>query len=101
MNRRTLLGWLAPAVLSAQRPAAPVTDDHYVSLFNGRDLHEWEGNGEHWKVQNGQLAGTTGANPASTLLLNERDYGDFELRFGLRLTSGADGLSTIAPRTRP
>ena len=101
MNRRSLLAWLASPVFSAQRSTAPVTNDHYVSLFNGRDLREWAGNGEHWKVQNGLLAGTTDANPASTLLLHERVYSDFELRFDLRVTRGAGGVHIRGPGMGP
>jgi hypothetical protein len=101
MNRRSLLGWLASPLFSAQRSTAPVTNDHYVSLFNGRDLHEWAGNGEHWKVQNEMLAGTTGANPTPTLLLHEREYGDFELRFDLRVTRGAGGVHIRGPGSGP
>jgi hypothetical protein len=101
MNRRSLLACLASPLLSAQRSTAPVTNDHYVSLFNGRDLHEWAGNGDHWKVQNGLVAGTTDANPASTLLLLEREYSDFELRFDLRVTRGAGGVHIRGPGRGP
>lgn len=51
-----------------------------VSLFNGKDLAGWkpEGNAT-WKVEEGCLVGTQGANNAPGDLFTEKEFDNFEL----------------------
>ena len=51
MKRLILLSLLAFSALSAQ--------DGFKPLFNGKDLTGWDGNPELWKVENGEIVGTT------------------------------------------
>jgi hypothetical protein len=53
----------------------------YKSLFNGRDLGQWTGDQQRWKVERGVLTGTSGGKSVSALVLGGREFGDFELRF--------------------
>ncbi len=36
-----------------------IAQDGFKSLFNGKDLTGWDGNPELWKVENGEIVGTT------------------------------------------
>ncbi|GEP42931.1 family 16 glycoside hydrolase [Brevifollis gellanilyticus] len=52
MKRLVLLSFLAFAGLA---PA----QDGFKPIFNGKDLSGWDGNPELWKVENGEIVGTT------------------------------------------
>jgi hypothetical protein len=47
------------------------------------------------------LAGTSDGKSASALVLGGRDYGDFELRFDLRVKQGAGGVQMRGPGMAP
>jgi hypothetical protein len=64
--------------------AAPV-----VKLFNGQDLDGWEGELAHWKATDGMIVGTSPGLKENHFLATKDEYGDFELRFEVRLH--ADG----------
>jgi putative heme-binding domain-containing protein len=51
MKRIVFLSLLAFSAVSAQ--------DGFKPLFNGKDLTGWDGNPELWKVENGEIVGTT------------------------------------------
>jgi len=52
MKRIALLSLLAFAALASAQ-------DGFKPLFNGKDLTGWDGNPELWKVENGEIVGTT------------------------------------------
>jgi hypothetical protein len=85
----------------AQMPTIEEASEGYVSLFNGRDLGPWVGDKEQWKVEQGVLRGASDGKSASTLVLGGRDYGDFELRFELRIMYGAGGVQMRGPGAGP
>jgi serine/threonine protein kinase len=56
------------------------------TLFNGKDLTDWEGLMEHWTFQDGVLTGSTTRNLGfNTFLCSKKEYGDFELECQVRL----------------
>ncbi|MEK0446274.1 MAG: hypothetical protein RLZZ399_1595 [Verrucomicrobiota bacterium] len=79
------------------------------TLFNGKDLSDWEGNPALWSVKDGVIRGETVADPAnpkkSTLRHNTflvwkgGTLGDFELRAKFRITSDS-GNSGIQYRSK-
>ena len=73
----------------------------YKSLFNGRDLGQWTGDQQRWKVERGVLTGTSGGKSVSALVLGGREFGDFELRFDLRVMHGAGGMQMRGPGMGP
>jgi hypothetical protein len=73
----------------------------YVSLFNSRDLGQWVGDQQRWKVERGMLTGTSDGSSESALVLGEREFGDFELRFDLRVKHGAGGVQMRGPGMGP
>ena len=46
-------------LLSLFVPTLAIAQDGFKSLFNGKDLTGWDGNPELWKVENGEIVGTT------------------------------------------
>lgn len=77
-----------------------VTELGYQSLFNGRDLDGWEGEGgptsSCWSVENGLLvcSGQKGSWLRSTA-----EYGDFDLRLEYRLSTGGNsGVYVRVPK---
>ena len=72
MTRSTFTRCLACAIFPAQMLMKAQTSEGYVSLFNGRDLGQWKGNQQVWKVEGGLLTGTSDGKIASALVLGGR-----------------------------
>jgi hypothetical protein len=93
-------------VLAADEPQQKQTEEGYTSLFNGKDLTGWiygkKGDGENkvgegYRVKDGAIYCTKddGGN-----LYTEKEYGDFSLRFEVKLTPNANnGIGIRAPLT--
>lgn len=77
----------AAAQLSEEEKA-----EGFVSIFNGRDLSEWEGNPDLWRVEDDSIIGQTGAEGATKLTYNSfltwkgEPVEDFVLRFDIKLS---------------
>jgi hypothetical protein len=74
---------------------APVGNEGFESLFNGRDLTGWtvfqgEIFGNPWSVENGAIVGRSRPGPIG-LLVSERRVGGFVLRAEFRLANLASG----------
>lgn len=70
-------------------PAAAQGERARNEFFNGKDLSGWEGMEGRWSVRDGALVGTTVPDQKyNTFLCSKRKYGDFELRFKVRLKDG-------------
>ena len=69
--------------LAADDSARPATTEEagWRSLFNGKDLSQWEPQGKaHWRVEDGVIVGTQDGNPSlSGLLTTKEQFTDFEL----------------------
>jgi hypothetical protein len=94
-----------PTVADPPAPTTPATDKQPDNVnapsrefFNGKDLAEWQGSHEIWKVENGSIAGSlpAGQNP-SAVLSSQQKYKDFDLRF---VASLADGIGDCAVQFR-
>jgi hypothetical protein len=87
-----LLQWsavvLALSVLGPDRPVGASDEEGFVPLFNGRDLTGWEGDKELWIVEDGMLVGRSPGIKYNDFLATTRTYGDFVLRFQVRLIDG-------------
>jgi hypothetical protein len=95
----TLLGLLftLPAHSAAPRDSAVASDS---AFFNGRDLSGWEGLTKYWSVKDGAIVGYTPEDPRhNTFLCSKKKYGDFELKFKVRLKDGI-GNSGVQIRSR-
>jgi hypothetical protein len=87
-------------LLAADTPAAPAPDGKGVShFFNGKNLEGWEGL-KYWSVKDGALVGFTPEDPKfNTFLCSKKQYGDFELKFKVRLKGGV-GNSGVQIRSK-
>lgn len=90
MTRRSVLTLLPAAKLSAQVLKMGETSEGYVALFNGRDMGRWEtDNEESWTIGRGTLQAKSDGKTEQRLVLEGSEFGDFELRFELRVHRGA------------
>ena len=101
MTRAVFLLSLVSFAGCAQMLMTSETSDGYKSLFNGRDLGQWMGDQQRWKVERGVLTGTSDGKSASAVVLGRRELGDFELRFDLRVMRGAGGVQMRGPGMGP
>jgi hypothetical protein len=88
--RYTLLpiALLTVLALWAGLPAA-LADSSSSDFFNGKDLEGWEGLTKYWSVKDGAIVGFTPEDPRhNTFLCSKKKYGDFELKFKVRLKGG-------------
>jgi len=65
--------------------AAEETEEGFVPLFNGKDLSGWEGDKKLWIVEDGMLIGRSPGIRHNDFLATTKEYGDFVLRFQIRL----------------
>lgn len=67
--------------------ATAATDDEWTSLFDGKTLNGWiQKNGlATYRVEDGTIVGRSAVNSPNSFLCSEKDYGDFELTFDVKL----------------
>jgi hypothetical protein len=77
------------AVATLSAPAF-AQDAEWVSLFDGKTLDGWiQKNGTAtYRVEDGTIVGKTTPGSPNSFLCSEKDYGDFELTFEVRLFDG-------------
>jgi hypothetical protein len=61
----------------------------FVSLFNGKDLDQWQGNKKDYQVENGELVVRPEQGDHGNLY-SKKEYSDFVFRFEFQLTPGAN-----------
>jgi len=86
---------VAGIVLAGSQPG-------FKSLFNGKDLTDWEGIPELWKVEDGQIVGSTVGHPleANTFLIHKSlKVADFHLKAKLKMLGESN--SGIMYRAQP
>ncbi len=87
------MGILLGGALAASSAFAEVTEDGFISLFNGEDLTGWTGDRIGHRVEEGILV----ANPLGNLY-TEDEFDDFIFRFEFKLTPGANsGIGIRVP----
>src|SRR5262249_1415241 len=84
---RSALLCIALSLTSAALAAGDTASDS--GFFNGKDLDGWEGLTKYWSVKDGAIVGYTPEDPKhNTFLCSKKKYGDFELKFKVRLKDG-------------
>jgi hypothetical protein len=74
----------SPVSASSLLPATtPSADEGFVPLFQNDSLSGWTGDLSSYQMRNGILSGGNGN------LINPKEYGDFSLKFDLRLAAGS------------
>ncbi|MCA9230850.1 MAG: DUF1080 domain-containing protein [Planctomycetales bacterium] len=79
---RSLVAYLA----SPQQVPLLATADNAASFFNGTDLAGWSGDMKHWRVEEGEIIGTSEGIDKNTFLVSDLAVEDFELSFQVKLT---------------
>ena len=82
-SRRHFLQTAASSALLGS--SLPAVEDGFEPLFNGKDLSGWEGDTLLWFVEDGELVGKTPGIGYNDFLATTAEYGDFILRFQVRL----------------
>ncbi len=95
LTRVSVAALLAVCAL-ASAPSAGEKEDGFVSIFNGKDLSQWEGEKGFWSVEDGAITGVTTAEEplvgCTYLRWRGGKLADFELRFAYRVTGGNSGF---------
>ena len=86
MRRVVIGGMVLLAGVAAMAGAAD--EEGFVALFNGKDLTGWEGDAKLWIVEDGVLIGRSPGIKHNDFLATAKTYGDFILRFQIRLVDG-------------
>jgi hypothetical protein len=106
MNIRTVCcGWLRMAALVFVGFGVAVgqvqADEPWVALFDGRTLNGWK-MAEHGKakyeVVDGAIHGVTVEGSPNSFLMSEREFGDFELEFEVRVHESLNSGCQIRSR---
>src|SRR5262249_61069621 len=101
---RPLRAVLALAVGLAAFPAAADDRDKdgWVPLFNGKDLSGWEQrNGTAtYRVEGGAIVGKTAEGSPNSFLCTVKEYGDFELKFEVKVDDALNSGVQIRSKTR-
>jgi len=88
------LAALAPASGAEKKETSQ--EKGFVSMFNGKDLSEWEGKPGAWRVENGSIVGqSTEENPCEKthyIYWRGGEPGDFIMRAKIKLTGGNSGI---------
>lgn len=82
------LAWFAVAFVSILFFGMSAAGQEYKSLFNGKDLSGWEGSSELWKVEDGNIVGSTEGVTleANTFLIaKDVEVSNFHLTLRLRM----------------
>jgi len=89
--------------LAADDGAPQPGKDGWVSMFDGKTLDGWKANqnAQSWSVKDGAIVGTAPAEGLkfNTFLCSKKKYGDFELKFKVRLKDGI-GNSGVQIRSK-
>ncbi|MBI2432474.1 MAG: DUF1080 domain-containing protein [Candidatus Hydrogenedentes bacterium] len=96
MLRKFLPGVLVAFLLL---PAA-AEDAEFKPIFNGKDLSGWSGDTELWRVEDGEIVGTTHPKKIvqNTFLSYDTPYADFVLRVKVKLTNHNSGIQFRSER---
>lgn len=80
--------FLGGAVANADVP------EGFMSLFNGKDLSGWHGDSRLWRVENGEIVGSTDgvSIQKNSFLICDKEFGDFVLRVKVKLRNHNSGI---------
>jgi hypothetical protein len=81
VEARALIAYLA----SPKQAPVLATKDNLATFFNGKDLAGWDGNAELWRVEDGEIVGTSKGLPRNEFLINQLLLGDFKLSLKVKL----------------
>lgn len=75
--------------------ATVLAQDGFQPLFDGKSLAGWEGDARLWRVENGEIVGSTDGvkiTHNTFLIYRQAEFGDFVLRAEVKLRNGNSGI---------
>ena len=83
-------------------PVATADKDGWLPLFNGKDLAGWEQrNGTAtYRVESGVIVGKTAEGSPNSFLCTVKEYGDFELKFEVKVDDALNSGVQIRSKTK-
>src|SRR5436190_4353485 len=93
--------WLALVAIASFALPANADEEGFKALFDGKSLDGWtqHGGAAKYRVENGEIVGTTVANTQNTFLCTNKEYGDFilevEWKVDPKLNSGVQIRSQV------
>jgi len=96
---RTFLG----LTLLLASHAAVAAETGWVDLFNGKNLDGWEQiNGlARYEAKDGAIVGTSAPNSPNSFLCTKKHYGDFELKFEVKVDKELNSGVQIRSHSKP
>lgn len=100
MKKRLIIA-LGLILLSA--PLLAADGEGWVSLFDGKTLQGWiQKNGTAtYRVEDGTIVGKTNEGSPNSFLCTEKDYGDFELEFEVKVDNRLNSGVQLRSKTQP
>ncbi|MFO8012062.1 MAG: DUF1080 domain-containing protein [Phycisphaerae bacterium] len=84
--RHTAIGLAAALAVAVAAPASAAgKEEGFVPLLGGKNLDGWKGDEKLWHARDGVLVGKSPGIRHNDFLCTEKTYGDFVLRFEVRL----------------
>ena len=85
---------LALGVLVTLAARSVHAEEGFQPLFDGKSLAGWQGDAALWRVENGEIVGTTDGHKITknTFLASEKQYSNFVLRLKFKLRNGNSGV---------
>jgi len=82
---------------------ADAPEEGWVCLFNGQNLDGWEQhNGTAtYRVEDGTIVGKTSEGSPNSFLCTQKDYGDFELKFEVKVDDQLNSGVQIRSQSKP
>ncbi|MEZ6090367.1 MAG: DUF1080 domain-containing protein [Pirellulaceae bacterium] len=79
-----------------------MADEGWVSLFDGESLNGWtQKNGTAtYRVEDGAIVGHTAVGSPNSFLCTDKNYGDFELEFEVKVDKGLNSGVQIRSKTK-
>jgi len=89
MNRKRIGVMFGLVALAGLGCATAAKDGGWISLFDGTTLNGWvQKNGlATYRAENGTIVGRSATNSPNSFLCSEREFGDFELTFDVKLSN--------------
>ena len=91
------------SLLCAVLVMASAQDDGWVSLFDGKAIDSWEvkGGTATYRVEDGCIVGKTTEGSPNSFLCTKKLYGDFELKFEVKVADELNSGVQIRSAARP
>jgi hypothetical protein len=102
MRNARSIGLTVLCLFLASAGAADKDKDGWVALFNGKDLDGWEQrNGTAtYRVEGNTIVGKTNEGSPNSFLCTKKEYGDFELKFEVKVDDALNSGVQIRSKSK-